>query len=206
VTRREFMSLLGGAAAAWPLAARAQQAERMRKIGVLMGVANDSEGQARIAAFQQALQALGWTEGENVQVDIRWTEGISPGHAVDLLSRSNGRCCPRVCGGWRPCQLRSEPGRRVSAGGRLRRANSQGRQTVQPAGVATNHIRAGDQSESRQGARDRSAADAARPRRRGDGMKRRQFITLLGGAAAAWPLAARAQQMALPKVGGAQQR
>jgi len=74
VRRRDFITLLGGAAA-WPLAARAQHPERMRKIGVLMGVANDSEGQARIAAFQQALQALGWTEGENVQVDIRWTEG-----------------------------------------------------------------------------------------------------------------------------------
>jgi putative ABC transport system substrate-binding protein len=73
--RREFIALLGGAAA-WPLAARAQQqAARMKRIGVLMGVANDSEGQARIAAFKQVLQTLGWIEGANVQIDVRWTEG-----------------------------------------------------------------------------------------------------------------------------------
>src|SRR5213080_2940197 len=62
--RREFISLLGGAAAAWPMAARGQQADRMRRIGVLMGLAaDDAEGQARIAAFVHALQQLGWTNG-----------------------------------------------------------------------------------------------------------------------------------------------
>jgi putative ABC transport system substrate-binding protein len=72
--RREFISLLGGAAA-WPLAARAQQGEGMRRIGVLMNRAADSpDGQARLAAFQQALQHLGWTDGSNVRIDIRWGE------------------------------------------------------------------------------------------------------------------------------------
>ena len=68
--RREFITLLGGAAAAWPLAARAQQAERMRRIGVLMALAaDDPEGQARLAAFLQGLQQLGWTDGRNVRID-----------------------------------------------------------------------------------------------------------------------------------------
>jgi putative tryptophan/tyrosine transport system substrate-binding protein len=72
--RREFMTLLGGAtAAAWPLAARAQQGERMRRIGVLMSTAaDDLEGQARIAAFLQGLQELGWADARNVRIDIRW--------------------------------------------------------------------------------------------------------------------------------------
>ena len=75
VKRREFIALLGGAAAAWPLAARAQQSERMRRIGVLMNrAADDSEGQADIAAFRQSLQQLGWSEGRNVRIDIRWGE------------------------------------------------------------------------------------------------------------------------------------
>jgi putative ABC transport system substrate-binding protein len=72
--RREFITLLGGAAA-WPLAARAQQADRMRHIGVLMGVADDAEGQARVKGLQQGLQELGWIEGRNVRIDYRWTGG-----------------------------------------------------------------------------------------------------------------------------------
>jgi putative ABC transport system substrate-binding protein len=71
--RREFITLLGGAAAAWPFAARAQQAERTRRIGVLMGYAeNDSEAQAWVAAFREGLQKLGWTEGRNIRIDTRW--------------------------------------------------------------------------------------------------------------------------------------
>ena len=71
--RREFITLLGGAAAAWPLAARAQQAERMRRIGVLLpAVADDPEWQARVGAFLQALALLGWTIGRNVRIDTRW--------------------------------------------------------------------------------------------------------------------------------------
>src|SRR5215510_2932724 len=71
VTRRQSITLLGGAAA-WPLAARGQQAERIRLIGVLLNTAaNDPEGQARIAAFRQGLQELGWAEGRNVRIDTR---------------------------------------------------------------------------------------------------------------------------------------
>jgi len=76
VKRREFITLLGGTAAGWPLAARAQQRERMRRIGVLMTLAaDDPEGQARLTAFVQGLQELGWTDGRNVQIDYRWPAG-----------------------------------------------------------------------------------------------------------------------------------
>jgi putative ABC transport system substrate-binding protein len=72
--RREFITLLGGAAAAWPLAARAQQPEPMRRIGVLMGYAeSDSEAQSALAAFVQGLQQLGWADGRNVRIDTRWS-------------------------------------------------------------------------------------------------------------------------------------
>jgi putative ABC transport system substrate-binding protein len=72
VKRRQFIRLLGGAAA-WPLAARAQQPERMRRIGVLMNqAADDPKGQARLIAFAQALQQFGWTDGRNVRIDTRW--------------------------------------------------------------------------------------------------------------------------------------
>src|ERR1019366_4291191 len=71
--RREFIVLRGGTAAAWPQAARAQQTERMRRIGVLMSdAANDPEGQARVTVFVQALQQLGWTDGRNMRIDVRW--------------------------------------------------------------------------------------------------------------------------------------
>jgi putative ABC transport system substrate-binding protein len=75
VRRREFITLLGGAAS-WPLAARAQQGERMRRIGVIMSLeADDPEGQARLMAFLQGLQQLGWTDGRNVRIDTRWAAG-----------------------------------------------------------------------------------------------------------------------------------
>src|SRR5215831_5115347 len=70
--RRAFITLLGGAAAAWPLAVRAQQGEQMRRIGVLMGVADDPEGQARVTALKQGLQELGWTDGRSIQIDTRF--------------------------------------------------------------------------------------------------------------------------------------
>jgi hypothetical protein len=71
--RREFITLLGGAVAAWPLAARAQQGERMRRIGLLTGGDEaDPEYQARFAVLRQALQQLGWTEGYNIRFDFRW--------------------------------------------------------------------------------------------------------------------------------------
>src|SRR6476660_5710720 len=75
MNRRDFITLVGGAAAAWPLAARAQQPDRVRRVGVLMGIADDFEGQARIAVFRQALQALGWSEGRNIQFIYRWSGG-----------------------------------------------------------------------------------------------------------------------------------
>jgi putative tryptophan/tyrosine transport system substrate-binding protein len=76
-TRRNFITLLGGAAAAWPLAARAQQPERMRRIGVLSGgqSPDNPDAQANMAAFLQGLQQLGWTDGRNVRIDIRWGAG-----------------------------------------------------------------------------------------------------------------------------------
>jgi putative ABC transport system substrate-binding protein len=73
--RRDLITLLGGAAA-WPLTARAQQPERMRRVGVLMNAAaDDPVGQTRIAAFLQGLQQLGWSVGRNVQIDTRWAAG-----------------------------------------------------------------------------------------------------------------------------------
>jgi putative ABC transport system substrate-binding protein len=74
--RRDFVKGIAGSAIGWPLAARAQPKEHMRRIGVLMSMAADNpEGQARVAAFQQGLQQLGWTDGRNVQIEIRWGAG-----------------------------------------------------------------------------------------------------------------------------------
>jgi ABC-type uncharacterized transport system substrate-binding protein len=71
--RREFITLLGGAAAAWPLAARAQQGERMRRIGVLMGwPEGHHQAQSWVAALREELRKLGWTEGRNIEIDTRW--------------------------------------------------------------------------------------------------------------------------------------
>jgi len=90
--RRQFITLLGGAAAAWPLAARAQQGEKMRRIGVLMALAaDDPEGQARMTAFLQGLAQLGWLDGRNVRVDIRWAAGDTNryrSYAAELLELS----------------------------------------------------------------------------------------------------------------------
>jgi putative tryptophan/tyrosine transport system substrate-binding protein len=73
--RREFIILLGGVAAAWPLAARAQRPERMRRIIVLMGTADDADAHARAVALQQGLQVLGWTIGRNIQIDYSFAAG-----------------------------------------------------------------------------------------------------------------------------------
>jgi putative ABC transport system substrate-binding protein len=70
--RREFIALLGSSAVAWPLAVRAQQGERARRIGLLMGQADDREGQARVTALKQGLQELGWTDGRNIQIETRF--------------------------------------------------------------------------------------------------------------------------------------
>ena len=90
IGRRKFLAALGGAAAAWPLAARAQQGERMRRIGVLMALAaDDPDAQIRIGAFLQGLQQLGWTVGRNLQIETRWattdTDSLRK-HATELVA------------------------------------------------------------------------------------------------------------------------
>jgi putative ABC transport system substrate-binding protein len=88
VKRRAFITLIGGAAAAWPLPARAQQG--MRRIGALLPTsADDPQSKARIAAFLQELQQLGWTEGRNIRIDIRWSSGSDADtrkHAAELAA------------------------------------------------------------------------------------------------------------------------
>src|SRR5215467_5565630 len=88
--RREFISLLGSAVAGWPLAAPAQQAERMRRIGVLINLtADDPEGRARLAAFLEGLRELGWTDGRNIQIETRFgggNVGRIRAHAAELVA------------------------------------------------------------------------------------------------------------------------
>ena len=90
ISRRELILMLGGAAAAWPRVVRAQQPERMRRVGVLMiQAADDPVGQARAKAFQQSLQQLGWTDGRNVRIDYRRTAGTvenSRKYAAELVA------------------------------------------------------------------------------------------------------------------------
>jgi len=91
IRRRDFVTLLGGAAAAWPLAAQAQQGERVRRIGVMIGgtAEDDPVVQENISAFRQALQQLGWTEGRNVRFDYRWPGGdreLIRKHAAELVA------------------------------------------------------------------------------------------------------------------------
>jgi ABC-type uncharacterized transport system substrate-binding protein len=90
VRRREFITLLGGAGAAWPLAARGQQPGTVRRIGVLLALSEtDTEGQMQAAALRQGLQELGWTEGRNIKIDYRWTAGDprrARAYAADLVA------------------------------------------------------------------------------------------------------------------------
>src|SRR5260370_23482969 len=90
MSRREFIMLLGGVVAAWPLVARAQQPDRMRHIGVLIGLAaDDPESQASTAAFAQGLAQLGWADGRNVRIDTRWATTNSDDirrHAAELAA------------------------------------------------------------------------------------------------------------------------
>jgi len=87
--RRDFIKMIGGGAAAWPLVARAQQAERMRRVGVLMPFAKDNpDGQARVAAFLRELQQLGWTEGGSIQIEYRWGSGDLQKAAAELVALS----------------------------------------------------------------------------------------------------------------------
>jgi ABC-type uncharacterized transport system substrate-binding protein len=76
VKRRAFITLLGGAAA-WPLTASAQRADRVRTVGVLMGFANDAEAKARVQAFEQGLETEGWSVGQNLRIESRYAEGDS---------------------------------------------------------------------------------------------------------------------------------
>ena len=130
--RREFITLLGGAAAAWPLAARAQQGERMRRIGVLMSLAaDDPEGQARIAAFLQGLQQLGWTDGRNVRIDYRWAAGDADRirrYAAELVALAPDVILAAgspVCGG--RCSRRPAPCRSCSCRSPIRSAPASSR-------------------------------------------------------------------------------
>src|SRR6516165_3828401 len=107
--RRQFITLLGGAVAAWPLAARAQQGERMRRIGVLMGwPESDPEARLERAAFVQELQKLGWLDGRNLRIDTRWanppirsrcidTRRNSPRYSPTSFFRTALQPLPRCC-------------------------------------------------------------------------------------------------------------
>jgi ABC-type uncharacterized transport system substrate-binding protein len=91
VTRRELIALFGSTTAAWPLAVRGQQAERMRRIGALTGIGDDASTQARFEALRQRLAQLGWTEGRNLRIDYRWGEGKLDSirkHAAELAAQS----------------------------------------------------------------------------------------------------------------------
>ena len=86
--RREFITLLGGAAA-WPRKARAQQSDRIRRIGVLIGIADDAQGQARLAVFRKGMQDLGWIEASNARFDVRFTGGAAErarAYAAELVA------------------------------------------------------------------------------------------------------------------------
>jgi putative ABC transport system substrate-binding protein len=89
--RREFTTLLGGAAVAWPLAARAQQPRGKRRIGLMMvNAESDTDGQIRVAVFRQGLEELGWTESRNIRIDYRWGAGDpdrARAYAAELLAQ-----------------------------------------------------------------------------------------------------------------------
>jgi putative tryptophan/tyrosine transport system substrate-binding protein len=98
MNRRKFIALLGGAVVAWPFAARAQQGQRMRRIGVLMNLAaDDPESQARIVAFSQGLAELGWTVGRNMRIDIRYAAADADRfrrYAAELVALPRTSCWP----------------------------------------------------------------------------------------------------------------
>jgi putative tryptophan/tyrosine transport system substrate-binding protein len=83
IARREFITLLGGAAAGWPLAARAQQTERIRTVGILLGSTDNTEMRRLLDGFMESFKKLGWTEGRNVRFDIRWSGGNPQNNAIE---------------------------------------------------------------------------------------------------------------------------
>ena len=105
--RRDFITVIAGSAAVWPLVARAQQPERMRRVGVLMSLpADDPQGQARLTAFLQGFQELGWSVGRNVIVDIRWSTGNSADtrkNAMELVALAPDVILANSSIAWRPC-------------------------------------------------------------------------------------------------------
>jgi putative ABC transport system substrate-binding protein len=118
--RREFLGVLGTAGIGWPLAAAAQQPERMRHIGLLMAAgADDPEYQARIRAFQQELEQLGWTEGRNAWIDTRWATTNADEirkHASELAaSRRTSSWLLQAPQPWRRCWRRPAPCRLYSS-------------------------------------------------------------------------------------------
>ena len=112
IARRKFLAALGGAAAAWPLAARAQQPERVRRIGVLLpAAADDLEFQTRVGAFLQGLQELRWTIGRNVRVDTRWATSNADSirkHAAELAALARLRARRERPRGRRAAEQRDE--------------------------------------------------------------------------------------------------
>ena len=116
--RREFITLFGGAAAAWPLAACAQQGERMRRIGVLMSVAADEpDGQAASGGISHALQELGWTDGHNVRIDVRWGAGDAERtrkYVAELVASPRTSSWPVATRRWWRCSRRPAPCRSCS--------------------------------------------------------------------------------------------
>jgi len=137
--RREFISLLGGAGIAWPLGARAQQPERVRRVGILMPLtADDPYDQTRLAAFLQGLEAAGWRVGQNLQVDTRW------GGDVDRIRKSAMELVALT-----PDQLRTGQHRSVPARRRLCGSHPQGREASEPSSAGANKIRTCRQPEDR---------------------------------------------------------
>jgi ABC-type uncharacterized transport system substrate-binding protein len=177
VKRREFITLLGGAAA-WPLAARAQQMTKVYRVGWLFSSGDTSVQFSN--PFQQGLREAGFVDGQNVLFERRFGRGDYerlPALAAELFALH--------------VDLLAAIGTPA-----VRAAKNASMKSAPAIPIIFAMARAGHQSQDRQGAWPRNARDAARPRRRGDRMiGRRDFIMLLGGAAGAWPLTARAQPM-----------